>query len=66
MKLKQQPSVWVMRAEDQPRARELLREAGLLATTRPGQGDPLLFAGADAVDEPNRSVRWPGASASAC
>ncbi|KAF1689819.1 DUF2007 domain-containing protein [Pseudoxanthomonas koreensis] len=30
----QQPAVWVRKAEDQPRARELLREAGLLATTR--------------------------------
>ncbi len=30
----QQPAVWVRMAEDQPRARELLREAGLLATTR--------------------------------
>jgi hypothetical protein len=31
----QQPAVWVRKAEDQPRARELLRAAGLLATTRP-------------------------------
>jgi len=30
----QQPAVWVRKPEDQPRARELLREAGLLATTR--------------------------------
>ena len=30
----QQPAVWLRKAEDQPRARELLREAGLLATTR--------------------------------
>jgi hypothetical protein len=59
MKVKQQPSVWVMKAEDQPRARELLREAGLLASTRPGQGDPLLFAQADATDEPKkRSLAW--------
>ena len=59
MKVKQQPSVWVMKAEDQPRARELLREAGLLASTRPGQGDPLLFAQNDATDEPKkRSLAW--------
>lgn len=59
MKVKQQPSVWVMKAEDQPRARELLREAGLLASTRPGQGDPLLFAQNDAADEPKkRSLAW--------
>ena len=60
MKPKQQPSVWVKRAEDQPRARELLRQAGLLASTRPGQGDPLVFAGAGAqVEErPRRSLAW--------
>ena len=59
MKLKQQPSVWVKRAEDQPRARELLREAGLLASTRPGQGDPLAFAQNSVTDEPKkRSLAW--------
>ena len=59
MKLKQQPSVWVTRAEDQPRAREILRAAGLLATTRPTQGEPLVFAGADAIDEPKkRPLAW--------
>lgn len=59
MKLKQQPSVWVKRAEDQPRAREILRAAGLLATTRPTQGEPLVFAGNDAVDEPRkRPLAW--------
>lgn len=59
MKLKQQPSVWVKRAEDQPRAREILRAAGLLATTRPSQSEPLVFAGADAIDEPNkRPLAW--------
>ena len=30
----QQPAVWVRIPEDQPRARELLRQAGLMATTR--------------------------------
>lgn len=59
MKLKQQPSVWVKRAEDQPRAREILRAAGLLATTRPSQGEPLVFAGSEAVDEPKkRPLAW--------
>ena len=58
MKLKQQPSVWVKRAEDQPRARELLRDAGLFASTRPGQGDPLLFAGVVADERPKRSLAW--------
>ncbi|KAF1686282.1 hypothetical protein B1992_08645 [Pseudoxanthomonas broegbernensis] len=32
---KQQPAVWVRKPEDQPRARELLREAGLMTSTRP-------------------------------
>lgn len=32
----QWPAVWIVRAEDQPRARDLLREAGLLtATSKP-------------------------------
>lgn len=32
----QWPAVWIVRAEDQPRARQLLREAGLLtATSKP-------------------------------
>lgn len=30
-----QAAVWVLRSEDQPRAREMLREAGLLDSTRP-------------------------------
>lgn len=59
MKLKQQPSVWVMRAEDQPRARELLRAAGLMASTRPDQGDPLVFANSETAEEPKkRSLAW--------
>ncbi len=29
-----QPAVWIVRSEDQPRAREMLRQAGLLASTR--------------------------------
>lgn len=59
MKLKQQASVWVTHAEDQPRAREILRQAGLLASTRPGQGDPLAFAGSGQPEEPKkRSLAW--------
>lgn len=30
-----QPAVWIVKAEDQPLARELLREAGLIDSTRP-------------------------------
>ncbi len=59
MKPKQQASVWVTHAEDQPRAREILREAGLLASTRPGQGEPLAVAGAGLPEEPKkRSLAW--------
>lgn len=29
-----QPAVWVVKSEDQPRAREMLRNAGLLESTR--------------------------------
>jgi hypothetical protein len=32
-----QPAVWIVRAEDQPRGRQLLREAGLLDSTRAGE-----------------------------
>lgn len=32
-----QPAVWIVNAEDQPRARELLRDAGLLDSTRTPQ-----------------------------
>ncbi|WP_374011957.1 hypothetical protein [Pseudoxanthomonas koreensis] len=31
---KHQPAVWIRLPEDQPRAREILRQAGLMATTR--------------------------------
>lgn len=33
------PALWVVRAEDQTRARAMLREAGLLPSTRAGTGD---------------------------
>ena len=36
-----QPAVWVLKSEDQPRARELLRNAGLFETTR-APGDSYL------------------------
>lgn len=31
----QQPAVWVVRSDDQTRARQLMREAGLMESTRP-------------------------------
>jgi len=55
----QQPAVWVRKAEDQPRARELLREAGLLATTRSYSGLPT--AATEALPsrfEDNGGGRW--------
>jgi hypothetical protein len=36
-----QPAVWILRAEDQPRGRQLLREAGLLESSRAGEGSYL-------------------------
>lgn len=51
-----QPTVWVRHADDQPRARELLREQGLLETTRPGVMQPLAFAEQDPSVENKR--RW--------
>lgn len=35
------PAVWVVQSEDQVRARELLRQAGLLDSTRPGESSYL-------------------------
>ncbi|MFS8136565.1 MAG: hypothetical protein ACMG50_00410 [Thermomonas sp.] len=32
-----QPAVWILRADDQPRGRQLLRDAGLLESTRVGE-----------------------------
>jgi len=32
-----QPAVWVVKSDDQVRAREILREAGLIDSTRPGE-----------------------------
>lgn len=53
----QQPAVWVQRADDQPRARQLLREAGLLDTTRPGVSRSPLFARTDAAPQRNWGMR---------
>ena len=52
----QQPAVWVVRSEDQPRARALLRGAGLLVTTRPtdGFGGQADVPGAKAAPDPQR------------
>lgn len=36
-----QPSVWIVHADDQPRGRQLLRDAGLLESSRAGEGSYL-------------------------
>lgn len=37
----QQPAVWIINAEDQPRARQMLRDAGLIDSTRDGSSSYL-------------------------
>ena len=55
---KREPTVWVVHAEDQVRAREILRATGLLDTTRtdPGQATALSFA--DVQFQPARPTNW--------
>jgi len=53
-----QPSVWIRRPEDQPRAREILREAGLLETTRPGSGPTLNFTSTQDEAPARSSWAW--------
>lgn len=53
------PAVWVVRSEDQPRARELLRQAGLMGSTR-NPGDSYLaptFRDPDPVVHANPTAR---------
>lgn len=51
------PAVWIVRADDQPRAREILREARLLDTTR--RDHPTAeFAFRDAPEQGGRSWAW--------
>lgn len=52
-----QPALWVRHPEDQPRAREILREAGLLESTRPGAGASLTFRPPQ-DDAPRRNWGW--------
>ncbi|KAB8314487.1 DUF2007 domain-containing protein [Tolypothrix campylonemoides VB511288] len=37
----QQPAVWVVKSDDQVRARQILRDAGLIESTRPGESSYL-------------------------
>ncbi|MBL8256391.1 hypothetical protein J2X02_001935 [Pseudoxanthomonas japonensis] len=58
VKAQLQPSVWVRHADDQPRARELLRDAGLLESTRPGYASALTFNSPQDADTPPRRWVW--------
>ncbi len=53
-----QPSLWVRYAEDQPRAREILREAGLLDSTRADQRSNSAFAEQGEETTPRRPWAW--------
>lgn len=55
---KQQPAVWIRKPEDQMRARELLREAGLLATTRNYSGLPAVATEALPSRFESEGNRW--------
>ncbi|MFT3756111.1 MAG: DUF2007 domain-containing protein [Pseudoxanthomonas sp.] len=54
---KLQPSLWVRHADDQPRAREILRNAGLLDSTRQDQRNPV-FAERGEDAPPRRPWIW--------
>ena len=56
--VQQQPSLWVRFAEDQPRAREILREAGLIDSTRPDQRSSFVFADRESEPNPRRAWLW--------
>jgi hypothetical protein len=58
MQPKQQPSLWVKRAEDQPRAREILREAGLIASSRQGQQPGPVFSTPAPEAPGKRPLAW--------
>ena len=53
---RKQPALWIKHPADQPRAREILREAGLLDSTRPGQGANYVFR--ESGDETPRRGNW--------
>jgi len=52
-----EPAVWIVNAEDQPRARELMRGAGLLDSTRTPQDSFLPMPAADEAKPRKRSAR---------
>lgn len=52
------PQVWVIKAEDQPKARGMLREAGLIDSTRPDSSMPSYLPMSRTVpDAPKRDRR---------
>lgn len=55
---RQQPAVWVRVAEDQPRARELLRQSGLMETTRSQPGQPQLGQAFPTAPAQTGGGRW--------
>ena len=48
------PAVWVVKSEDRIRAREILRDTGLIESTRPGEGPTLSFR-SDFDDAPTKT-----------
>lgn len=53
-----QPAVWIVNADEQPRARQLLREAGLLDSSRDGTSSYLpLSALKDAMPDPHAKTK---------
>lgn len=53
---RKQPALWIKHPADQPRAREILREAGLLDSTRPDQGSNYVFR--ESEDDAPRRGNW--------
>ncbi|PKM15077.1 MAG: pathogenicity-like protein [Gammaproteobacteria bacterium HGW-Gammaproteobacteria-2] len=52
------PAVWIVRAEDQPRAREMLREAGLLTSTSKPISLPEAEVDRTQTTKPPLSAAW--------
>lgn len=47
-----QPAIWIINAEDQPRARQMLRDAGLLESTRVGESSYLPLSSLHETKDP--------------
>lgn len=55
---KNEPTVWVVHAEQQVQAREILRQAGLLETTRRDPGTAHSYSLADVTIAPRKPANW--------